>query len=258
MRCKARYKQIPNYCLEGGISLTICAAGKYSLTSASTCASCTSGKYQPTSGQNACIDCSAGYYCSDVLSQTACTAGKYSPTIGATSSSTCLSCNYAQGLWSTAGSSQCTGITCTSPAFTGTAGACTCAAGYRGTATYSSSGGLSGCNFCSLGTWAIAGNGLLCTGIYCTAPAYTGTAGACGCSAGYGGTISYSNGSPIGCTVCPTGYWATSGSGKFCAPVTCTSPSFTGAAGACVCSAGYYGSVTYTAGVIGGCSPCPG
>ena len=255
-----------------------CAGGKYSIAVAGTsdlsCLNCADGKWSNSGSNTACnVDCGAGYYCTGGIKTaciggtysssttagvcTSCGAGKYSSTIGATTSSTCLSCNYAQGLWSFSGSSQCSGITCTSPAFTGVAGLCTCAAGYRGTVTYSS-GGLGGCNVCSLGTWSVPGNGLSCTGISCISPAYAGTPGSCYCSAGYTGNVIYSNGSPTGCSVCPIGTWSSQGNNKYCTGISCTSPAFTGTAGSCVCSVGYYGTVTYTGGILGGCSTCPG
>ena len=59
-------------------------------------------------------------------------------------------CNYCGfGKWAPGGNgNSCTPISCSSTGYSGTAGSCTCAAGYYGTVTYSVYGVLGGCTAC--------------------------------------------------------------------------------------------------------------
>ena len=111
----------------------------------------------------------------------------------------CVAC--IGNTWAVAGNGKtCTAVTCNgAPQYTGTSGACTCAAGHEGTVTYTA-GVLGGCVACIGNTWAVAGNGKTCTAVSCFSAGYTGNPGACTCAAGYVGTVNYTNGVLGGCT----------------------------------------------------------
>lgn len=173
----------------------------------------------------------------------------------------------------------------------GTAGACTCAAGYEGTVTYVD-GAAVGCSACASGSWSTAGGSCApiactegytgaagactcasgfygsvlfvegvptgCVGKACEGTAYTGSAGLCTCAGGHEGTVvfpSSSSGALSGCSACPsaTSSWAEPGNGNTCATIACTSTGYTGSSSACTCATGYSGTVTYTQGQLGGC-----
>ena len=129
------------------------------------------------------------------------------------------------GKYATAGNGNtCAVIACTTPAYTGSAGSCTCAVGYEGAVVYAN-GAATGC-----------------TAITCTSTGYTGTPAQCTCTAGYYGTVTYTsgaNGVAQGCAVCGTGGYCAGGSSKT------------------NCLAGYYSAAT-TATNIGTCQACAG
>ena len=247
-----------------------------------------------------CLNFVSGYTGAD--GSCTCADGYYgSVTYANRKPSGCTPCR--DGSWSVSGNgNSCIPITCPSPAYTGADGYCSCSAGYSGNIIYSNKA-VSGCTACANGFWSTSGTGTLslslslslthihthtlslslsythihtlshthslhtlsltlflslslagtsCFGITCTSPNYSGVAGSCLCSAGYFGTVFYSGSIIVGCSLCPFGYWSSSGNGISCFPISCsTSLSVTGVDGSCICSAGYSGTVAYTNGVIG-------
>jgi hypothetical protein len=149
-----------------------------------------------------------------------------------------------------------------SPAYIGSAGACTCAPEYSGSVSYIN-GSVSGC-------------------LPCPSPAYVVKDGTCTCAPEYSGSVSYINGSVSGCFPCPSPAYVVNEGTCTCAPDAignisyingsvsgcfspCRAPQFAGSPGACTCSPGYATlsnsvSVTYLSGSPQGCSiliPCP-
>ena len=203
----------------------------------------------------------------------------------------CVAC--LKGYWSSKGlNNACTAVNCSGSAYNGTAGSCTCQAGFQGIVTYTG-GILGGCTACNSGKWAKAGNGNICAAIPCSylkgysgipgfcscrvgytgsvvylngildgckaipcsTTGYTGVAGDCMCQAGYEGNVSYTNTVLEGCTKCGKGFWASAGNGQRCSAISCNSNlvGYIGPAGNCACATGYYGNVEYINGTVSGC-----
>ena len=77
---------------------------------------------------------------------------------------------------------------CGATGYTGTAGECTCVAGYEGTVVYDSTQLLlSGCTACAAGEWSADDS--FCVPSDCFATGYTGVAGSCTCDEGFDGTL---------------------------------------------------------------------
>ena len=167
----------------------------------------------------------------------------------------CVKCKL--GTWTTevGNGNVCTAAPCTG-FYSGTPGACTCAAGYYGKAVYSLTTGLiSGCTACSPAqiTWSKAGADEECVKADCPAPAYVGFAGGCICADGYVGPVSHVQGQPFGCTPCSADAWAINGA-SYCTKIPCPAPAFQGTAGDCYCGVGYTGTVKFVNGLATGCA----
>ena len=214
-----------SYCKIGSTSPTPCASGYYCPYQSGVQLTCPQGYYCPT-GTGSPIICSSGYYCSvGSGSQIPCPSGYISSTVGSTVCTPCQPGYFTP----TAGNSSCTSVS----------------AGSMSSQWGSSSGSI-----CQIGTYQNQIGQASCincpSGYYCPTTAMTATGPSCSsgyyCPAGTGVQ-----------TVCQSGYYSPLGSGS-CNPITCTSLGYTGTSGACTCSTGYSGTVTYTSGVLGGCS----
>ena len=175
-----------------GTSICVCAAGYFGTASgtgstATGCNQCAANQWSISGNGNTCynVACSSLGYTGTSGSCT-CVAGYYG-TVSYSSGSTtgCLKCQDNQ--WSTAGpSNSCYLIPCNTVGYVGNAGLCTCAAGYYGSVIYTGES-TTGCSQCAFNKWSSAGNSQTCSLISCPSTGYTGSDGACTCSAGYTG-----------------------------------------------------------------------
>jgi hypothetical protein len=125
------------------------------------------------------------------------------------------------------------------------------ASGYYGSVAYTfNSTQPSGCTQCPVGKWSNnpSNSVMSCTSVSCTSKlGYTGSAGSCQCSDGYGGTVNYTNGVLNGCTACQNGYWAISGSMTTCQGISCSGVGYAGTVpGKCTCAENYNGTGKYS------------
>jgi len=258
-----KFIDCPSPAYDGNSGSCTCSAGFWGtvvwLNGAATgCAACPLGYWSTAGARSVCtaVVCGPGYVGSDGLCT--CAPGYYGSVNYANGmTSGCTACPI--GTWSVAGSKTCSGVACLAPAFSGLAGVCMCSANYFGTVLYSTTAGTtSGCKACAANTYTVAGNGLTCLAVPCPAPAYTGSAGACTCSAGWSGSVAYLNGAVLGCSACPTGYWSQPGNAQACGLIVCTATGYTKATGQglCTCAVGYGGVVSYLLGVPTGCTAC--
>ena len=244
-----------------------CSPTDYSPPGSYGCFKCPDGK-DCSSGMP--VSCSKGAWCKDNV-KTLCPKGTASSTIGASSIATCLKCDNG-GYSFMNGATTCyackDGYLCDEA--TGVASDCGeggyCVGNVRYPCpvnTFASAPVTIECGACPFGTTAPEGS-TKCTPVQCdTTEGYTGTPGACVCSAGYSGTVQYSGVNVLsGCSQCPSNAWSTSGNGNTCAPIACPAPAYTGVAGQCVCATGYGhywsngigdGGVYYKDGTVNGC-----
>ena len=230
-----------------------CSASEYESTACTAttnrvctaCTTCTAGvNYRTgacTAGNTACTACPT------------CTAGDYkSVACTTTSAGTCASC--PSGYYCTSGAANFCPSDSNSPTGSSVITACTCNAGYYGT-----NGGS--CTICPVGSYCPGGTSAVScssviTGSSSLGGATSTSSSSCICNPGYTG----SNGGP--CTVCQPGY-VCPGNGNMailCSVYRANSYSIGGATSsttsACVCNAGYYGTVSCAICTTG--SYCPG
>jgi hypothetical protein len=273
--------QIGKFSSDGQDPCSLCAAGYTTTTTGQTsCLACATGYYSATgsaySPNSGCVGCNTGYSTpgpstpgSDSSACSWCADGYYG--IASSGTTGCASC--PQGKYTSKGTgttcNACnTGYTTSSIATSGTdASACTwCADGYSG----SSSGGTSGCNMCSQGSYSLKGANPTCTS--CTAGYTTQQAGTIGldfsvCTQCDGGYVGTSNTNPTilaGCTICPQGKYSTEANGGTCIDCnegysTASNGTSGNSASACDrCASGFSGTpVTDTStGIVSGCTKC--
>jgi hypothetical protein len=224
------------------------------------CKPCPAGSWAPVAkNANVCVPTPCLGYYAGTAGQCTCAAGHYGTVYFYESSGKLLMAGCAVcpwGTWSTAGNGNvCESIKCPAPTYFGMDGQCYCAQGYYGPVSYSN-GQPTGCTKCPDNMWTTTG---ACTAIKCNAaPGYYGSDGQCMCQKGFYGTVSYSNGLPIGCASCPAGKYANGYGMKTCTSARCdlSGDKYTGTAGACECAEGYSGIVEYNSqtGALSGCT----
>ncbi len=243
------------------VSCVPCANGTFSLSGESKCSSCPTGKYSYSNISPACsaISCSSTGY-SGVSGNCTCGQGYGGAVVYVSGSlSGCEACK--SGEWSIGGNGvSCLPIPCPNNGYAGAPGSCECAPGFTGRAFYISEI-VRGCTACPNNMWSPGGNGdtfsNACVGISCGYSGYAGRDGMCMCAAGFYGNVEYISGLASGCIPCASNKWSVAGTNKTCQYISCLKTGYTGAAGNCTCSAGYYGSsLTYFSGSPSGCSPC--
>ena len=144
---------------------------------------------------------------------------------------------------------------------------CICSTGFYGSVLYTNNL-INGCSACANGYWSTADVDNTCTAIACSVIGYTGSSGACKCTAGYFGSVIYINGGLSGCSKCVNNGWAAAGNGVICSAATVCSGNYAGIAAqdyvssgintGCTCAGGFYGTATQdlSTGLLSGCAAC--
>ena len=232
--CKAGYKGTGTGKKNEAEGCSICSAGTYSSSTASTtCTTCPAGSYNTGEGNTGCTTCQNGYYCTGGTNHssckagykgtgtgkknetegcTICTAGTYSSSAASTTCTTCPAGSYNTGNGNTGCTTCQNGYYCT-----GGTNHTACAAGYKGTGE-GKKNETEGCTICTGGTYSSSSGSTTCT----TCPA---------------GSFNTGNGN-TGCTTCPNGFYCTGGTNKT------------------ACNPGYKGTGTGKKNVTEGCSAC--
>ena len=173
-----------------------CTVGHYCPTGTAVPIQCDPGTYAPNAQASVCINCTAGYYCTDGLTLVNCPLGNYCPSGTGNVYEQCPVGTYgsATNLASAGDCTQCTGGSyCDTPGATGTAGTCT--AGY----------------FCTSGSDSATPSGAIGDAGICPAGSYcpSATVNPQPCQTGY-----YSNTTGLTanteCTLCDYGKYCTS------------------------------------------------
>ena len=269
------------FCGEG--ALVPCPAGSFSSTINATiinnCQFCSDGYWGNEHSTENCVQlcpegyycklgvkevCGGGYYCSGGK-KTACSRGKYSSTLTASTEFTCLPCA-GRGVDSAGFSSivaassvsMCKSASCLVSGYQGDDGYCQCAIGYSGEVTYTvqdQSGFISvyptGCNPCGKGNYCPNSS----TKIPCPKGKYSETLTAFDFSTCLNcpdNSYSITSGAST-CVKCEVGFKT---SNNNCVAVPCVGNGYTGDAGSCKCSPGFYGVVSYNFLTLSGCNVC--